>query len=269
VYSPKRSFTKPLKKVRKRVIRALKPFRDKVFFKRYLRNNIPVLVYQMGKVGSSSVTHSLSRQYPGVVLQAHYFKPNHKDWRVRRLYHWVMSGANPLYIISLTREPIGRNVSAFFQNFQNHTGVPYHKSNFSLEELKAIFLSRFADGRPIRWFDKNIKENFGIDVYASSFPKCGYATYYHKKNRLLVMRSEINDNEKAKVISGFLGLSDFQLFSRNIGADKEYASTYMDFTRNVKFPSGYIDKMCKSKYFNYFYEQDVVIEVRKRWSESQ
>jgi hypothetical protein len=180
-----------------------------------------------------------------------------------------MSGANPLYIISLTREPIGRNVSAFFQNFQNHTGVPYHKSNFSLEELKAIFLSRFADGRPIRWFDKNIKENFGIDVYASSFPKCGYATYYHKKNRLLVMRSEINDNEKAKVISGFLGLSDFQLFSRNIGADKEYASTYMDFTRNVKFPSGYIDKMCKSKYFNYFYEQDVVIEVRKRWSESQ
>jgi len=180
-----------------------------------------------------------------------------------------MAGARPLNVISLTREPIGRNVSAFFQNFENHTGVPYHKANFSLEELKAIFLNKFADGRPLRWFDKNIKENFGIDVYANSFPKCGYDTYYHKNIRLLVMRSEINDNEKVKVIRDFLKLNEFQFFSKNISAEKEYASTYMDFKKNVKFPLDYIDQICKSKYFNYFYEQDVINRVRKKWSENK
>ena len=117
----KQSCYKPVQRVKKRLVRALKLLRDKVFFKRDLKSDIPVLVYQMGKVGSSSVTNSLLRHYSGIVLQAHYFNSNHKDWRVGRLYRWVIEEDNPLRIISLTREPIGRNVSAFFQNFEKHT----------------------------------------------------------------------------------------------------------------------------------------------------
>jgi hypothetical protein len=247
--------------------RALKLLRNRLFFNRYLKNDIPVLVYQMGKVASSSVTKSLLRYYSGIVLQAHYFNPNHKDWRVRRLYQWVIEGGKPLNIISLTREPIGRNVSAFFQNFEKHTGMPYHKANFSLEELKTIFLKEFTNGKPVRWFDKNIKENFGIDVYVNPFPKCGHAIYDHKNIRLLVMRSEMNDNDKVKVIRDFLNLNEFQLVNRNIGAQKEYAPVYEEFKRNVKLPLDYIDEMCKSKYFSYFYEQDVINAVRKKWCE--
>jgi hypothetical protein len=262
----KRNIYKPAKKIKKRVVRAFKPFCDRVFFKQYLRNDIPVLVYQMGKVASSSVTHSLSRQCSGVVLQAHYFRPNHKDWRVRRLYHWIMEGAKPLNVISLTRDPIGRNVSVFFQNFEKHTGVPYHKANFSIEELRTIFLNRFANGKPLGWYDRNIKANFGIDVYTTSFPKCGFATYTHKNFRLLVLQSEIDDNEKQRAIGEFLNINNFQLFNKNISADKEYASTYMDFKRNVKLPSDYLDLMCKSKYFTHFYDQDVIDAVRIKWS---
>ena len=269
----KQIFLKPVKgakkRVKRRVDRPYKLLRDKLFFKRYLKNNTPVLVYQMGKVGSSSVTRSLSRQYSGVVLQAHYFNSNHRDWRVRRLYRWVMQGVNPLNVISLTREPIGRNISAFFQNFEKHTGVPYHQANFSLEELKTIFLSRFADGRPLQWFDKNIKANFGIDVYVNSFPEGGFATYCNKNIRLLVMRSELNDKTKIKAIRNFLNLDEFQLVNRNISAQKIYASTYKEFKRNVKLPSNYVDRICKSKFFNYFYEQDVIHGVRKKWSESK
>jgi hypothetical protein len=173
----------------------------------------------------------------------------------------------PLNIISLTREPIGRCVSGFFQNFERHTGMPFHKANFSIEELKAIFLERFSHGRILQWFDNNIQANFGIDVCAESFPKCGYATYSHNNIRLLVMRSEISDGEKVKVIKKFLGLDEFQLINKNISAQKEYGSTYNEFKRNVKLPPDFIDKMCKSKYFNYFYEQDVIDAVRKKWSE--
>ena len=143
-------FLKPVKRVKKRAFSAIKPLQDRILFKRYLRNDIPVLIYQMGKVGSKSVFWSLSRQYPGVVLHTHYFNADHTNWRVRRLYHWVVAGAMPLIIISLTRDPISRNVSAFFENFERFTAVPFHKANLSLEELKAIFLTKYKHEQPLR-----------------------------------------------------------------------------------------------------------------------
>lgn len=222
----------------------------------------------MGKVGSSSVKHSLSYQYSGVVLQAHYFNANHEDWRVRRLYHWVIEGGKPLNVITLTREPIGRNVSAFFQNFEKHTGVPCHKAKFTLEELKQIFLEKFRNGKPLHWFDRNIKENFGIDVYLNSFPKCGHATYSNKNIRLLVMKSEIKDKEKILAIKNFLKLANFKIINRNIGEEKDYAMIYKDFKENIKLPFEYVDKMCKSKYFNYFYDESDIKAAKKKWSES-
>jgi len=260
-------FFKPIKRAKKGLVGAIKLFRDKILFRYYLRKNTPVFIYQMGKVGSKSVFKSLCHQYSGIVLHAHYFNPNHTDWRVRRLYHWAIAKAMPLNVISLTREPISRNVSAFFQNFDSITGVSYHKANFSLEELKSIFLTKYPQEKPLRWFDKNIKENFGIDVCANSFPKCGYAIYCHKKIRLLVMRSEMSDTEKVEVIRVFLDFNNFHLVNTNISEEKEYALTYKDFKDNVTFPKVYIDMMCKSKYFNYFYEQDVINAVRKKWSE--
>lgn len=258
---------RPIKRAKKGVINSIRPFRDKMLFKHYLRKNTPVFVYQMGKVGSKSIYKSLYRQYSGVVLNAHHFNPNHADWRIRRLYHWVIDQEMPLNVISPIREPIARNVSAFFQNFKKFTGVHCINSNFSLEELKGIFLAKFNHKMPLQWFDKNIKANFGIDVYVNSFPKCGYATYSHKNIRLLVMMAEINNNEKAKAIKDFLNAAEFQIINRNIGEEKEYALSYNDFKYNVKFPQAYIDMMHKSKYFNYFYEQDVINAVRKKWSE--
>jgi hypothetical protein len=260
-------FYKPVKRVTKKGVRALKLIWAKIFFERYLKNDTPILVYQMGKVASSSVAHSLKNHYSGVVLHAHYFNTKHKDWRVRRLYHWVMKGAGPLNVISLTREPIGRNVSGFFQIFEKITGVPYHKANFSLEELKTIFLKRFAKGQPSRWFDNHIMKNFGIDVYANPFPKYGYATYKKKNIRLLVMRSELNDNMKVKAITDFLNLNEFKLVNRNISAQKKYASAYEEFRRNVKLPLDYINIVCKSKYFNHFYDQDTINSVKQKWCE--
>jgi len=264
---PKQVFNEPTHRVKKGVVRAIKPFRDKILFKYYLRKNTPVLVYQMGKVGSKSVFKSLCRQYSGVVLHAHKFHPNHANWRVRRLYHWVVEEGMPLNVISLTREPISRNVSGFFQIFEKVAGVNYNSSNFTPEELKAIFLTKYFDKTPLQWFDQNIKLNFGIDVYADSFPQYGYATYSNKNIRLLVMRSEISDIEKIKAIKDFLKLAEFQIVNRNIGEKKAYASIYKDFRTHVKLPFDYIDELCNSKYFNHFYGEIYLDAVREKWGE--
>jgi hypothetical protein len=221
----------------------------------------------MGKVGSSSIYYSLKMIYPGAVVYDHTFSQNHKNWKTRSLYRWAISEKKPLNVISLTREPIGRDIAAFFENFKRDTGISYYKANLTAEELKTIFLSNYKHEIPLQWFDKNIKENFGIDVYAVPFPKCGIATYSHRNIRLLVMRSEIDNNEKINAIKDFLGLSGFHLVNKNIGEEKGYALTYKDFKNKVKLPSDYITKMCESKYFTHFYNKEAIDTARMKWSE--
>lgn len=246
----------------------IKKWLDKISFELQLRAATPVLVYQMGKVGSSSVYHSLLKQYAGVVFHIHSFSPDDENPRLRRLFRRAISGKRPLYVISLTREPIGRNVSAFFENFKRDTGVDYANANFTLGELRTNFLSNYPHDIPLKWFDKNILANFGIDVFASPFPERGISTYSRNNIKLLVMKSEIDDKEKVRAINDFLGLTGFQLYNTNIGEKKEYTTTYKSFKDNVKLPPDYIAKMCDSKYFKHFYSKEIIAAANKKWSES-
>jgi|WetSurSiteA1Bulk_404760.scaffolds.fasta_scaffold63042_1 hypothetical protein len=241
---------------------------EKALFDHHLGQATPIFIYQMGKVASTSIYDSLSRIYPGVVLHSHRFSHDHKNWKIRRLYRWTLLKGNPLHVISLTREPIGRNVSSFFQSFERDTGVPYEKSTLSLKELKRLFVANPRNAIPLEWFDKEILKNFGIDVYATPFPPCGFATYAQGKIRLLVMRSEIVDQEKVNVIKQFLELPEFQLFNSNVAEHKEYAETYRAFRAKVKLPPDFISKMCDSKYFRHFYSQEVIDKVKQKWTES-
>lgn len=246
----------------------IKKWADLILFELKLRRATPIFVYQMGKVGSSSVYRSLLKQYAGVVLHAHSFSPNHKNSHIRRLYQWAILKSQSLNVISLTSEPIDRNVSAFFQNFERDTGVPYANSSFSFKELNTIFLSNYMSDIPLEWFDKNILANFGIDVFATQFPENGTSTHSHKNTKLLVIRSEISDDDKGKAIVDFLGLTSFKLHRTNIGEEKDYSKTYKNFKDKVLLPSDYVARMCDSRYFNHFYSKEVIEATRKKWSES-
>jgi len=176
-----------------------------------LEQNIPVVIYQIGKVASSSVYFSLKQVYPGIFLYAHSFQPDHRDWQIRRLYKRVLVERKPLNIISLTREPVGRNVSAFFENFERDTGTRYGKHHFSMMELWKLFLENYDHEIPLVWFDKHIAEVFDIDVFATPFPDCGVESYQEGNRRLLVMKSEIADGFKVSAIRDFLNLPKFDL----------------------------------------------------------
>ena len=229
-------------------------------------NHTPVLIYQMGKVGSSSLYFSL-RNYCPVVIHCHRWEEDYPDWRVRQLYKMICLEKKqvPLKIISLTREPISRNISGFFQTFEHRTGVPYAQHNFAFEEIIEIFLSRYDHDKCFSWFNEKILNVFGINVYGTPFPESGIATYKKGKIELLVMRSEISDEQKIKTVEKFLGITNFQLKNKNIGAKKEYAETYKLFKEQVQLPLDYINKMCDSQYFNHFYSQEEVESVRKKW----
>lgn len=264
--------TPSIKKLKNAIPKPLRQFSreltDAFRFRRDIGRAVPVLVYQMGKVGSSSVYRSLTGQYAGVVGHSHVFCAGHHRPLVRRLYEHVMIKSQPLKVISLTREPVGRNVSAFFQNFERFTGVPFIQSEFSIEELRDIFLKNYDHEIPLTWFDNNILSNFGIDVFSTPFPVNGIGRYQNRNVELLVMRLGITDEEKIAAIQEFLELDRFELININLGAKKFYSQAYRDFAGSIKLPLDYLDQMYSSNYFRHFYSEDRRRALIERWGES-
>lgn len=263
-----------------------------------------VIVYQVGRVGSNSITHSMRRQYQGAVLHTHRLR-NKKKWlyamraliRCRfslflretmvnffclyRSYHAAAWIDGRIKLISLVREPIGRNVSHFFQACGLRWRELWQRTRRELKngavdmdilmpELKSTFLEKYPHEEKLAWFDNEMDKYFGIDVYSKPFPEVGY-TYFKNDNgaELLLMRHDLDDKLKEKLIGDYVGIKDFRLTNRNIGADKEYARIYAEFKRRVKLPRWYIEKMCASKYFTHFYGREEIERVRSKWMETR
>lgn len=238
----------------------------KIVFEFQIRRNTPVFVFQMGKVGSTSIYLNLVRFHPGAVVHSHNFLEEHKRYQTRRLYRWAALEKKPINIVSLVREPISRNVSALFQNYERDLGIPFDGERISFEKLQEALLLNYHIGQT-RWFERRIQAIFGIDVYATPFPVSGYATYSKDNVRLLVMRSELPNSEKETVIKEFLGLKKFQIINANVGAEKDYAEQYRKFKSIVRLPVDYVNTMCDSKFARHFYSADVIEKARTVWSQ--
>jgi hypothetical protein len=183
------------------------------------------------------------------------------------LYNKIIVPKKQVKIISLTREPIGRNVAAFFQNFERETGKKYEQSNFTPQELGDIFINFFPHSIPLNWFDNNFKPFLGIDVYEYPFPKeQGYLKINKDNMDLLILKLETSDSVKEKAIAEFLGLKEFKLVRTNVGEDKNYRDMYKEFKQNLKLPLSYVEEMCSSKYFNHFYKEEEIRKVYSRWT---
>jgi hypothetical protein len=230
-----------------------------------LHEEIPIIVYQMGKVASQTIYYSLKATYKGVVLHTHTFDNNDWNWKIRDLYKYSVIEKNPLKIISLTREPIARNISAFFQNYKKYTRQRFSKSKHTLDELMTIFLTDFDHLEPLSWFDIHMKDNFGIDVYLSEFPPCGYANYENENFQLLLMRSEIADADKRKAIGSYINLPAFELIPKNVGSKKSYASIYRQFVNTIILPEEYLNELYDSRFMRHFYTEESIERFRNKW----
>ncbi len=246
----------------------LKDLFIKLTFPIKLRKAVPVLIYQMGKVSSSSIYHPLKKSYPGLVIHIHQFNEHCYFWEAREIYSYFKSGKQTTFkIISLIREPIGRNVSEFFHRFKMYAGVEFKENNLTLTQIREKFLSQIDHDYPLDWFDLNIKDHFGLDVYEKPFSKVGYDYYKNNQIEMLVMKHDLDDDLKNNLIAKFLNIEQFKQEKRNVGESKEYRITYSEFRNTVKLPNDYLDKMRYSKYFKHFYSTEYIENVLSKWKQ--
>jgi hypothetical protein len=261
-----------------------------------LTSGQPLLVYQVGKVGSTTVVRSLrAAGWKQPIYHLHTLHPDvlsrdealyrrqytRGDQRARHL--WTsqyllprLEGAaprgRPWMIVTLVRDPVARNLSGFFQTMRLEfdwapAAAPQAHPAAQLQELRHLFLEKVEwHDDPLTWFDAEIKRTFGIDVYASDFPKeRGYHIYVGDRARLLVLKLELLDQCAPEAFESFLNLKGFNLANANLAAEKDYSSLYRRFLAAVALPDSYLDRMYTSRFVCHFYTVEEIARFRSRW----
>jgi len=272
----------------------------------------PILVYQMGKVGSSSIRNSLFRcrdPKTKLVLMSHEFFPirdrdlsrikiepeywpyvvqeyeqdkrvfesfspqKRREWRRRerfysqRIYQAYVKPGHRLRVISPVREPIANNISMFFEVFDHYTGHPFDQSTLSVDDMIEVFVSKYVHGRPLVWFDAELKTTLGLDVYQHAFSQeQGFATISQGNVELLLLKCELDDSIKQQAIAEFLGLDDFQMIRSNVSSRRSHGGAYAEFKQRIRIPESLLDRMYESKYARFFYSDAERARFRARWS---
>lgn len=224
----------------------------------------PVVLFQMGKVGSSSLELTLSRRFKGSVMHAHHV--SHLTAQQQSILRWRRRLGLPIYVISPVREPVGRNISAFFHNFKRDTGFELSQRAWTILELRDLFLQHYPHNICLDWFDACMFPTFGFDVLSEPFPiERKWKAYRNGSVRLLVYRSDLDPTLQLKVVSQFLHCSINQWDYANKAEDKEYADLYQRFCAEVKLPESYLCRMYVSCYGQHFWSDAERADLAKKW----
>lgn len=267
--------------------------REKAYVK---KPSVPICVYQMGRVGSTSVKYSLEEYYKSHFLEIPVFhghflnefetleKRAKKDLEsttnfMKDLVNVELAFSKVLYkikkndkvkIISLVRDPIARNVSTFFyalDEFIPNWEERRNKENLSVDVLQQIFLNKQNYAlTAFHWFEEQMEPVFGIDVYASPFPmEKGYKVYSSPKADLLLLRLESLDDCAQEAFDEFLGIPDFKLSKVNTGESRKAGELYRLF-KEKPLPREYVEWSYSFKLALHFYTKEEIELFIKRWT---
>ena len=109
----------------------------------------PIYIFQMGKVGSVSVHDTLAGHVGNKIVHAHCFEEMTRE--DQELLTSRQHSGLPIQVITPVREPLSRNVSAFFQTFKRDTGFELADRQWNQDELLASWAWRPRPRRCCAW----------------------------------------------------------------------------------------------------------------------
>ena len=252
---------------------------------------VPIIVYQMGKVGSSTILGGLrKRKLDRSVHHIHVLSDDKINQSIeaisgsgRRFPEQLQHSKeirgyldrtqdSPIDVITAVREPVSQLMSSLFQNIHEQQPHLIDDDGQWLEmEIEQFVRERIEGYSPQRewncnWFDVDFCPALGIDVYESSFDQAnGFATIEKDDCRILMLQLE-NSDEWASRITQFLGLeSPLELVNLNVATGKDYKATYQAIKKRIKFPIALLDKIYGTTFCQHFYSPEMISEFKQRW----
>ncbi|MEQ8717541.1 MAG: putative capsular polysaccharide synthesis family protein [Acidimicrobiales bacterium] len=253
-----------------------------------LRREDPVLVYSMGKAGTSALTHALEAATPRPVLKAHTLNQRelrrrisaanssvsgHRPrfwWRSQWLsLHMRASRRRRWQIITAVREPVARAVSAYFYGLQSQfeRGAIDHISSSAEDHRDDICTMIRRLGVEQDWFRTELEATTGIDVYAHPFdPTQGSQLIPGDRHSLLLLRFEDFDRAGPSAIGNFLReTTEISLVPVNVNRTKN-AGPYASFLKNANLPLPLLSAVYSSELCEHFYTREERTQFIERWT---
>lgn len=223
-----------------------------------------IIIYQFGKVGSTSIEHLLTEHDTS-------FTSTHHGAGCRSVIDSNRSKGIATRIVTGVREPISRNISAFFQNIARRGHYWYFGGrdsvlNTSIDEIIAHFNSLHTNeivNNIFPWFAKDSEKYFynstGVSIYNYPFDReRGYTII--KENGISIFLYKLEKlHEIRESLTTFLGLpSDIDFLKANIATDKWYNDVYKKFLDIYTPPKKIIDLVYTSDFIKYFYTESEI-----------
>lgn len=260
--SIKQIIKKVLKRVRTQFLKfKLKSLKEKT-----------IVVYTLGKVGSSTLYYELKKVSPwNNIFHAHFLSD---EWLKDRLlgtsfYEHNIKAARQVfkyfdtypshkkYIISLVREPVSRQISNFMQN--PHEVVEGDLLSYSATSLKTAYLDKLSYDYTFNWFDSEFFNYTGFDVFAQPFDKDkGYSIYEHEDYRILIIKLEQLNTCYHDAMKAFLGLDLKLEANANQSSNKSISHIYKELKQLLKFERQELEQLYTHKYVTHFYTDDEI-----------
>ena len=233
-----------------------------------------ILVYQPGKVGSMTVCNTLSREGLNAIHIHNicFFGDESTETAVEEeasAFFKKHLRAEGCKVITLVRDPVARLLSLFMQGFSNDVYISYHfDSECSLAAKASEYIVEYLDNNDeFAWFDLELKEATGIDIYQYPFDKeNGYAWIKEGNIEILVLTLE-KLNENVEVLGEFVGKPGIKLQNANVGDDKQYKYIYEGLKKDIRIPVRVMESQYKNNpQLDHFYTEEEKERFLQKWS---
>lgn len=252
----------------------------------------PILIYSVGKAGTTSIQVSLVKAHiMNPIFHTHRLSwnalkeshknfrnaglnvPNHiADGKYLRFFIDKTRGKVRWKIISLTRDPIACKISNLFETLKNYPQL----RNLAGDELVNGILTHLEKGfneydeendRTNNWFNLELKDVFGFDVYAENFePAAGYKITKAENADILIIKLEDLSRCGPEALQKFLGIHDFQLIKANVGSEKSYKEAYQRVLNTISLSTDTVERIYRSRYARQFYSEEEINIFKQHWA---
>jgi hypothetical protein len=240
-----------------------------------------IIVHSMGKVGSSAIHDALAECIDHSNADVEILHTHQLNLRTikflaakfdKPVYHLVDAQRfmeqfeRPhVTLISPVREPISRNISAFFTNALQY-GFPRDLADVKVDALMDTFINRYPHSIPSRWFDEQIREVFNIDVFAKPLDfSSGGCVIQNEQATLLLLRSEDRNDLRETKIRSVTQLQSFTLERVNAADAKTYSDVYSAFKQQFRPPLGFLEEMYETRFAKHFYTAGELTGFKRAW----
>lgn len=258
----------------------------------FRRSQFPVWIYQMGKVGSSTVHRSIKEaQLSRSVYYLHTLDPMELalSWQAEQKnhplgppYHLHLSrvlrrrlrtGPSECRVVTGVRDPIAREISLVFDTpHLQDASLRDERGRFDVEKTVRFLHQKLHQERTYRfalgWFEREIQSHLGVDVYSSDFDRHRGWTRIDKGNvSVLVYQTESLDALFPTVLADFLeSSSPIPIKQDRVRSSSPDARAYERVKEQLELRPELCKKIYQSRLVRHFYSDETIESWVAKWT---